>query len=284
MNTMTNRIIVAFVAILLVLLGAWAGSAVASSYKDKQLEDLLGENARLHKQVETTRTSTKRLTTSLADLTDENTLLADLVAELRDRPEKIQYITRVETVVVPEVKSETFEEPPDEFVFKLMPDLPVARFSYDESSSEPYGFETYALTFRNSIVISPKSSSSLLQISSEKNPDVFVEGPIDELSVDYINNQKLFEPHVGVGLTVAAGVQPDLLGSVFVSFIHPTKNIDTVGLRIAANGTTTHFIFDPIGFNVGHHIPIFTDLWLHAGAGIDIYASPYGHVSLGTKF
>ena len=42
MNTMTNRIIIAFVAILLVLLGAWAGSAVASSYKDKQLEDLLG--------------------------------------------------------------------------------------------------------------------------------------------------------------------------------------------------------------------------------------------------
>ena len=189
----------------------------------------------------------------------------------------------METVVVPAEAERAFSEPPEEYSFELKPNLPVARFSYDSELQEPYRFETHSLNFRNSIVVSKKSATALLQVSSSGNPGQFIDIPIDELSVDFVEEQKLFEPNVGIGMTVAASESPDLLGSVFISFIHPTKNIDVAGLRIAANGSTAHFSFDAVGYNIGHHIPIFTDLWVHAGVGVDIYAHPHGHVSLGTN-
>jgi hypothetical protein len=273
-----------FFLIMALLLGAWAGAAITGAQKDREIEEILGLNSTLHTEITTKSNRVRSLSSSLKDLSDENTRLSDLIIELKNRPTKVEYVTRVETVVVPEVRTETFEKPPKEYLFELNPDLPVARFSYDAEAEEPYGFETYSLTFRNSIVISERNSTALLQISSEKSPDTFVEVPIDELTVDYVEEQRLFEPHVGAGLTFGAGVQPDLMGSLFVSFIHPTKNVDTVGLRVAANGSNVHFVFDAVGYNIGHHIPVFTDLWLHAGAGVDIRATPYGHVSLGTKF
>jgi hypothetical protein len=274
----------AFFIVMAMLLGAWAGSSITAAQKDRELEEILGLNSTLHTEITSTNNRVKSLSGSLKSLSDENTRLTDLVAELKNRPTKIEYVTRVETVVVPDVRTETFEKPPEEYLFELKPELPVARFSYDADAEQPYGFETYSLTFRNSIVISERNSTALLQISSEKNPETFIEVPIDDLTVDYVEEQKLFEPHVGAGLTLGAGVKPDLMGSIFVSFIHPTKNVDTIGLRVAANGSNVHFVFDAVGYNIGHHIPVFTDLWLHAGAGIDIRATPYGHISLGTKF
>ena len=279
-----QKVIIVFFAVLSLAIGAWAGSSLTAAAKNREIEQILGVNETLHEEIASSKTRTTSLSKSLKDLTDENTQLVDLVTQLRDRTEKIQYITRVETVVVPVESEKTFSEPPKEYSFELKPDLPVARFSYDSKLQEPYRFETYSLSFRNSVVVSKKSATALLQVSSSGNPDQFVEIPIDELSVDFVEEQKLFEPNVGVGMTFAAGVSPDLLGSIFVSFIHPTKNIDVVGLRIGGNGSNAHFYFDAAGYNIGHHIPIFTDLWVHAGVGVDIYASPHGHVSLGTKF
>jgi len=279
-----QKIVIVFSAVLLLVLGAWFGSYVTTFIKDREIEEILGINETLHKKIALTKTRTTSLSKSLKNLTDENTQLVDLVTELRDRPAKIQYVTRVETVVVPVETEKAFSEPPKEYLFELKPNLSVARFSYDKELQEPYRFETYSLSFRNSIVVSKKSATALLQISSSGNPGQFIDIPIDELSVDFVEEQKLFEPNIGVGMTVAASPSPDLLGSVFISFIHPTKNIDVAGLRIAANGSTAHFSFDAVGYNIGHHIPIFTDLWVHAGVGVDIYAHPHGHVSLGTKF
>ena len=279
-----QRIIIVFFAVLLLALGAWAGSSLTAASKDREIEELLGVNETLHDEIAVTKTKVTGLSKSIKSMTDENTQLLDLVTSLRDRPEKIQYITRVETVAVPVESEKSFSEPPQEYSFELKPGLPVAKFSYDKQLQEPYKFETYSLSFRNSIAISKKSSTALLQVSSSGNPDQFVDIPIDNLTVDFVEEQRLFEPNIGVGLTLAAGASPDFLGSVFVSFIHPTKNVDVVGLRIGGNGSNAHFYFDAAGYNIGHHIPIFTDLWVHAGVGVDIYASPHGHVSLGTKF
>ena len=94
-----QRIIIVFFAVLLLALGAWAGSSLTAASKDREIEELLGVNETLHDEIAVTKTKVTGLSKSIKSMTDENTQLLDLVTSLRDRPEKIQYITRVETVV-----------------------------------------------------------------------------------------------------------------------------------------------------------------------------------------
>jgi len=273
------------VLLLIVSVGGYAvGAKIERRTASKALHELLATKEFLYAEAAVTRTKSMGLEKSLKQLSDENTELLDLVAQLRDRPEKIRYVTVTETVVKPPDPIVNVLEPPDEHLFLLQDNLAVARFAYDDGAELPYTFETYELTFKNSVVLSEKSASGLLQVASSADPGVFVEIPIDSFEVRSISEQRLFEPHIGVGLTFSANETPDLLGSIFVSFLHPHKNVDVLGVRIAANGQTAQFGLDLVGYNLAAHIPVLTDLWIHGGVAIDIRAKPSGHLSLGTKF
>lgn len=284
MKVRTQLVLLAIV-LLVTLVGGYAiGAKIERDAATKSFMELLSSKEKLYEEVEIVRNESSTLDKSIRQLSDKNTELLDLVAQLQARPEKIRYITVTETVIESsEPVIETIDLPA-EHVFLLNDKLAVARFAYDSEAERPYTFETYGLTFKNSVVISEKITSGLLQISSSADPDNFVEFPIDSLEVRSINEQPLFEPHIGVSLTFSAAEQPDLLGSIFLSFLHPHENVDVLGIRVGANGQTAQFGIDAVGYNIAAHVPVITDLWIHVGVAVDIHAKPSGHLSLGTKF
>ena len=284
MKVRTQLVLLAIV-LLVALAGGYAiGAKIERDSAAKSFTELLSSKEKLYEEVEIVRNKSSTLEKSIRQLSDKNTELLDLVAQLQARPEKIRYITITETVIEPSKPVLETVDLPSEHVFLLDDRLAVARFAYDPEVEKPYTFETYGLTFRNSVIISEKTTSGLLQISSTADPDSFMEFPIDSLEVRSINEQPLFEPHIGVGLTFSAMEQPDLLGSVFLSFLHPHENVDVLGIRIGANGQTAQLGIDAVGYNIAAHVPVITDLWIHVGVAIDIHAQPSGHLSLGTKF
>jgi len=284
LKTATNIGIILLFSFITSLCSYSIGSSVEEISSSREYAELFESRKVLYSEVKIERTRVNGLTKTLKQLSDENTDLTDLVMQLRQKPDTIKYVSVIETVIVPTTTIESFTTPPEEYIYQLHEDTPIAKFSYDQATDPSYIFETYELTFRNSIVITDQKTSGLLQISSSANPGVYTEFPIDTLDVHYITTQRLFEPNIGLGLTLSAGEDPNLLGSIFVSFFHPHENIDVLGLRVAANKQTAQFGLDLAGYNVAAHIPILTDLWVHGGIAIDINANPSGHFSIGTKF
>ena len=284
MNTQVQLVLLA-ILLLATMIGGYAiGAKIERDNSSKSIRELLSSKELLYAEVKNAKTKSTSLGKALSELSDKNTELLDLVAQLQDRPEKIRYVTITEAIVKPLEPTVATAEPPTEHVFLLQDNLAVARFAYDSEAEFPYSFETYELTFRNSVILSEKNASGLLQIASSANPDVFLEVPIDSFEVRIIDELRLFEPNVGISLTISANETPDLLGSVFVSFLHPHKNVDVIGLRIAVNGQVAQFGADLAGYNIAAHVPVLTDLWVHTGIGVDLHAKPSGHLSLGTKF
>ena len=284
MNTKVQLVLLAILLMVTMVGGYAIGAKIERDSSSKSIKELLSARDILYTEVKSAKTQSTSLEKALKDLSDKNTELLDLVAQLQDRPEKVRFVTVTETVVGPSEPTVIMAEPPAEHTFRLQDSLAVARFAYDPDVEFPYSFETYELTFRNSVVLSEKSASGLLQIASSENPDVFIEVPIDSFDVRTIDELRLFEPNIGVGLTISAGEEPDLLGSIFVSFFHPHKNIDVLGFRIAVSGQAAQLGIDLAGYNIAAHVPVLTDLWTHVGIGIDLNAKPSGHLSLGTKF
>jgi len=284
MNTKVQLVLLAILMMITMVGGYAIGAKIERDSSSKSIRELLASKELLYTEVKNAKTKSTSLEKALSELSDKNTELLDLVAQLQDRPEKIRYVTITETVVKPSEPTVAMAEPPTEHMFLLQDNLAVARFAYDSEIEFPYSFETYELTFRNSVVLSEKNASGLLQIASSANPDVFIEVPIDSFEVRTIDELRLFEPNIGIGLTISANETPDLLGSVFISFLHPHKDVDALGLRIAVNGQAAQIGVDLAGYNIASHVPVLTDLWTHVGIGIDLHANPSGHLSLGTKF
>jgi len=284
MSTRTQLVLLAII-LLITLVGGYAiGTKIEQMSAARSYAELLSSRESVYEEVTVVRTRAASLEKSLHELSDKNTELLDLVAQLQARPDQIRYITVTETVIQPSDPIVEVLDLPAEYLFKLREDLTIARFAYDVTADLPYTFETYELTFKNSVVISDKNSSGLLQISSSADPDKYIEFPIDSLEVRSISEQPMFEPNVGLSLTLSASQTPDLLGSVFVSFLHPHKNVDVLGVRVAVNGQAAQFGLDLVGYNIAAHLPVLTDFWVYGGVAIDIYAQPSGHLSVGTKF
>tara|TARA_Y100000385_G_scaffold35237_1_gene33126 strand:- start:4088 stop:4954 length:867 start_codon:yes stop_codon:yes gene_type:complete len=284
LNTKVQLTLLGVVLLFVLASGYAIGAKIERDSANQSLSELLSSKEKLYEEVEVVKTRSATLQQSIQQLSDKNTELLDLVAQLQTRPDKIRYVTVTETVIKsadPVVESIDL---PSQHIFLLHNNLAVAKFEYNSEAELPYTFETYDLTFKNSIVLSDKNSSALLQIASSADPETYVEFPIDSLEVRTISDQPLFEPHIGVGLTLSASENPDLLGSIFLSFLHPHENVDVLGIRVAANGQTAQFGLEFAGYNIAAHVPVITDLWVHGGIAVDINAKPSGHLSLGTKF
>lgn len=277
--------VVALAAVIFAaLLGYSTGQEVEEGRSNRVLQDFLDGREKLYEEVRTERARTASLTKSIQDLTDENTQLVDLVAQMKSSPEKIRYITKTETVLVPTGPAEeAFVKPPTEKLFRIGPDLSVARFSFDESTDEPYKFETYELRFKASVVVAENETATLLQAESSAEPGVWKELEVETQESRKVREQKTLEPHFGLGATLAASGDPDLTVAVFSSLIHLHPNVDVLGPRAAFSRRSAYLGIDAAGYNVGSQLPGLNDLWIHAGAAIDLKAQPYATISLGTK-
>jgi hypothetical protein len=225
------------------------------------------------------RNRTRSLRQITKGLQEENDELATLVQDLESRPPEIKYVTRTETVVVSEKGPETLSELPEEYLFKVGEKLVVARFAQEEGE---YVFETYDLTFVNAVLIGETETSSIVSVSTSFDPELKEEFK-PELKVTRVRDQKLFTPHLGVGITGSVPT-PELSASLYASFIHPNENLDLLSLRVGGNSQAFRVGVDPVGYNIGSKLPVVQDLWIYGGAGLSTQTGFNADITIGTKF
>jgi len=275
----TERIITA-VLVILICIGVFvAGYGLADCSAQAEYNALLSLHEAQYTEVAVAKNKVSSLEGALSGLKDENTDLLSIVQELKDRPPQIRYITRIETVLKPSDPIIITTDLPDNYLFQLEDSIAVAEFSIIDKE---YKFETFDLTFRNTVILGEKSTASLIQVASSHDPNTFYEVP-SELTVKKINRQKLFEPHFGMGITLGLP-QPILTGSFLFTFLHPLEELDVAGIRISASDKTLKFGLDGFAYNLGKPLPIITDTWIGAGASVDITGQFSGDITLSTKF
>jgi hypothetical protein len=279
------RVFVAVFAIILLIAAYLIGWEFAGDKYDKELSELVNESARLHKEVEVTNNKYSTASKAIQDLSDENTQLIDLVADLRvqaNKPPIIKEVIKVVTVIEPSDPVYITPNLPDEHKFKLSPGLEVARFSKVDGQ---YKFETHKLTVKNSIVVGEDKSSALLQIASSVEPDVYYEIPIDDLQVRSTDEKlKLFRPDIMLSIRAGLSKNPELTAAVSLTLIHPKKCIDTVGVSVAGNSKTAQFGIIPFAYNIGCHLPVVNDLWIVTDGYVDVLGQFGAGLGIGTKF
>lgn len=299
MDTKTRTILIVGVVLSIlagvggVFFGISMGREQASKEKDAEFAKVLDEIATDHKQVVTAKNEQvaslqEALTTSEA----EAGTLADLVRKLRDRPAKVQYVTKVETVLVPsdpKVITVPITKLPDEHLFALeLPDgeLVVARVGQADSNgdgeNDSVEFETYEQEFALTAALGEQSSSFLLQGKTSYDGE-FREIPVD-VDVTRITPDppKLARPYLALGVTGFGGAGGGLArpvagagASVTLPWLHPRPDVDVITPRVTL-GTVYDFTeeqprftfrggLDVVSYNLGREGGFVQDLWLGVG-------------------
>ena len=229
-------------------------------------------------EAEVVQNTNKNLSNAIAALDTDNDDLKSLIAELKAQPKEIQYITKTETVIVASDPIIIMQDLPEDHLFLLQDGIAVARFSQENPG---YKFETYDLSFRNTMVVAKNKTAASLQVQTSHDPNVWHEIPID-VAVNRISEQQLFEPHIGLGIT-GGFPSPDITGSVYVSLFHPGDPTDLLSIRLSANQNTAALGIDPVGYNLGSHLPIFTDLWVYGGVSLNTQLQGQTNITIGSK-
>lgn len=265
-------------AVLLAFICSLLGYAAADMQGKAAFNELYDTFESHLEEAETVKNKNQSLAHAIAGMDTENEDLKSLIAELEVRPTQIRYITRTETVI--EASDPVFITPdlPDEFLFTLDPGLVVGRFAHQD---QEYLFETYDLSFLNSMIVAENKTSASLQVATSYD-QVWHEIPI-EVTVTNIREQKLFEPHIGIGLTVGVPTGA-VTGSLYTTLLHPSENLDLLGIRVGINNDLAVLGVDPLGYNIGANLPVLTDLWLTAGPSLNTNGNLAIDLTAGSKF
>ena len=276
---MTRSTVLKIIGVLILLLLAFiAGAQVTSEIKNREIENLLVEGQDIHTEIERTKNRNKNLASIIDKLETDKTSLKQLIRELRTRPRDVEYITKIETVLVPEERVVEVTTLPAEYTHRIQ-NIPVAAF---KQLSDGYKFITYELAFKTLLVTSEASSTALLQVESSAEPGVLHEVPVS-LQVYKNRVRRVFEPHIGVGVT-ASFPNPSLSGSFVISWWHPKPALDALSGRISLNSTEIKLGLDLVSYNVGTHLPLLTDTWVGIGPDINQRLEPQGSITVWSKF
>lgn len=299
MDTKTRTILIVGIILLIfvgvggVFAGMSMGREQAYREKDAEFAKVLDEIATDHKQVVVTKNEqVASLQEALSTSEAEVGTLADLVRKLRERPAKVQYITKVETKLVPsdpEVITVPVAKLPEEHLFALeLPDgqLVVARVGQvdtdGDGENDSVEFETYQQEFALTAALGEQSSSFLLQGKTAYD-DEFREIPVD-VNVTRITPDppKLLGPRLALGITAfggaSNGIAEPVIGagaSLTLPWLHPRPDLDVITPRVtfgAAHNLVegqSKFTFrgglDVVSYNLGRENGFIQDLWLGIG-------------------
>ena len=282
-HSQTAIVIVLLLSFLLALSG---GYMLGKESNHGDYLSLLDSIEITHKEIAVEKNKNKRLEEVLSAEHDRQRELLELVASLRAKPAEVKYIIRTETVLKPSDPVFITPDLPDEYLFALEDDIVVGKFTqrWINSNIPEYAFDTYELTFVGDLVVTDDKTAILLQVESSYSPGTFHDVPVTmEVTEITDTDRKLIEPHIGMGLTTSA-IPVDVTLGAYSTLVHPTENLDLLGLRVGINKETVRFGIDPIGYNIGSQLPVFTDLWVYAGASTNLELEPTIDLTIGTKF
>ena len=272
----------ALIVLLLIFGSGWLLRDISA---DSDVESLLKDREIQLEEIEVVRTRNSTLVQELKQSGEDREVLLDQIASLRSRPEEIRYITKVETVMVGEPTFITTELP-ESHTFRTDIGLPVAEFAVEGQNDQPeYVFDTADLKIEADLVIAERDSALSLRITSDLEPGTQYEVPVDKLHVTNMQNKrKFFEPNILVGAHLNTGVSGIKASPhLGVSLLHPRNDLDLVQIRFGSTSGRPSIGLDPVLYNLGDPLPIFTNMWIGAGADIDTSGTISGTVSVGAK-
>jgi len=170
---------------------------------------------------------------------------------------------------------------PPEYRYQLENGLVVAEFLVLESvTSTQYVYPVYDLHLDTNLVLTDTKAVLDISMSTSYAPEQVVHLQQEQLLVTNVRPHKVIEPHVLIGLTGILPI-PDLAGSISVSAIHPTENLDIGALRFSY-GNQPSIGLDFVQYNIGHKLPVLTNTWLAPGIGYSPLG-PVGTLTIGAK-
>lgn len=284
-NVLKNSIYLIIAVLCIVGLSFFAGYMYSNHVHKNLFDDLSQKHLALMSSV-----SNEKITYSetIDGLKRENQRLLSIIQDYESRPEKVKYITKIETIVkagepiiVPVVEGKR----PDSHIFKLGNGIPVATF---ESSETDYKYITYDLELETDIVIGEQTTTVMVTGFSSADPETPYSFPsrvsVKELK---IADHKKFKPEFYLGVT--ADIDQQLTSSVYASigfpFYHPTENLDIATPRFSFNSTQTKIGVDLVSWNIASKLPLLSDIWISPGASRHLNNNLYtADLTVGSRF
>ena len=289
----------ALIFLLLLMVGIFAGGWFIKGYlAGGDYELLLADKNKITENL----TIAKNKTTSLQNLLNGKDQriqeLKQVIANLEKSPTEVTHVVEtVTTLPGEETKVIVYREaecpnPPPDHLFQLENGLKVASFRTDKESEEKtYSYETAELTLQGTVVIAEQDTAVLLKATSSLEPDITYPLRVDALEVTKIRKHRIFEPHIQINMNALVAFAPvaaDVTASISVPLIHPLdKELDFLAPKIGFNNHDVRLGVDIIGYNLGHKLPVITDLWISAGTSVSLIGEskyPSVDISIGSKF
>lgn len=258
--------------ICLCLAGAWHTYRTTSE-TNVSLKDKLSLVEISLQEIEVTKAREQTLMRLLDEAKKENNTLLQLIASTK-APATIRETVTQEILIPGDIVY--LDTPPTSHLFTLKNGIVVASIKDRE-------YITHDLEFKNNIVISDYEILSSLQGRSSYK-DEWVE--IDHYTeVTHVANDrhKLLKLNAGIGASydfLKGYVAPQ----VFVSTIHPHKNIDVANVYVKANESHFDIGIQPVALNLRSILPIVENTWVAPGVNINVFQQPGIDLSIGVKF
>jgi len=270
----------AYIYLSLILLFIFStGYFVASKKASSVYKALSLDKSTIEGELQKAKNKTSSLNKLLSESSKETEELKQLIQVLEDRPAEVRYIVRTETII--EGGTETTATLPASYLYRFDSGLAVAHFLSEATS---YTFEIFDLKFKSQVLISEDTTGVLLSATSSFEPSIEVPIPLNDITVTKVREHNLFEPHVLISGTLSLPTL-DASVSLSTSLIHPTAYLDILSLRGSVSRDNIRIGIDPVSYNIGHKLPIITDLWITGGASIGTGSTVYsGDLSMGSKF
>ena len=278
------------ILVFILVLCFGSGFLLSNCQSGNKYDSLLTNYTNVSDRLTVTKNRVQSLDKTLRGKNEEAQELRNIIASFEDRPAEIRYIVKTETII--EGSTEVVVELPPNYLYRLDNGLAVASFSQSvgegNGNDHQYEFTAFDLTFNTNVVISEDETAVMLAATSSHEPEQAYNMPVQSVDVTKIREHKIFEPHLIVGMTVPIEFAPpgiDATASFAVSLFHPVEEVDLLAPRISFNNKQFRIGIDAIGYNLGHKIPIITDLWVSVGTSIAIGDQyPSLDVTIGSKF
>lgn len=287
-----------FIFLIIIVIGLFAAGYYTSRWQTSDDYELLSqEKEALLENLKLAKNKTTNITSLLENKDRETQELKEIIRGLKEAPAKIKYIVKTKTVIkggeTNEVVTVTNDcpNPPPGYQFKFENGLPVAEFRVKkEANRQTYQYETADITFKTAIVIAEDKTGVLLKASSSLEPGKEFTLIAEDVTVSKIKQFSIFEPHVMLGITTSMELVPvtlDVTGTLSLPLLHLLdKRFDMLAPKISFNGSSARLGLDIASYNIGHDIPIITDLWLTIGSSVDFTSGqsyPSIDLSVGSK-
>lgn len=256
---------------------SWLLTANQACIAQRELSKLRNQHTTVLSELEVTKNKNVSLEDIYSRSEEENEKLNTIISELKTKPPKIKYVVTTETKIVEE-KVEIYPELPNEYIYRGVADLAVAKFAVEGSE---YKFESFDVTLNGVLVIGENKSGLTLSGTSSYEPDRSVEIPVN-LTVERLiqPEEKLFNPavHLGGMVTSSPDIRLTLIGSAL-----RYKHFSFIGIGTSFNKETAGITFIPAMYNIGKPLPLIDDLSIGVGFGYNSDLLPEGTVTLTTQ-